>query len=120
MTPEAFEAACLALPGTDKAFPFGEGMPIYRVSEKMFAAQGGRSDRFRFKCSDDAFRLLIDAGLTEPAPYLQRAKWVAIDQDALPEDEIRQRLAMAYAIVRGKLPKKQQAALPPFDQDKAQ
>jgi predicted DNA-binding protein (MmcQ/YjbR family) len=47
-----------------------------------------------------------------PAPYLARARWVALERfDALSDREIRARLVEAYEIVLSKLPKKLQAAI---------
>ena len=65
-----------------------------------------------FKCDDEGFAELCEREGVVPAPYLARAKWVALDRwDALPDREIAARVAAAYAIVRGGLTKKAQAAL---------
>ena len=77
----------------------------------MVGAEGGVS----FKVSDIAYEVLTEDGRARPAPYLARAKWVQVGPEAMPEDELRQRITQAYAIVRSKLTKKLQAALPPFD-----
>jgi predicted DNA-binding protein (MmcQ/YjbR family) len=64
------------------------------------------------KCSDEDFAELIERPGINPAPYLARAHWVAIEtEDTLPRAEMQQLLSRAHAIVFAKLPKKTQAAL---------
>ena len=47
-----------------------------------------------------------------PAPYMARAKWVALERwDALDDREFKPLIERAYALVKQKLPKKTQAAL---------
>jgi predicted DNA-binding protein (MmcQ/YjbR family) len=55
---------------------------------------------------------MIERSGINPAPYLARAHWVAIEsEDTLPRAEMQQLLSRAHAIVFAKLPKKTQAAL---------
>lgn len=64
------------------------------------------------KCSGEDFAELIERSGINPAPYLARAHWVAIEsEDTLPRAEMQQLLSRAHAIVFAKLPKKTQAAL---------
>lgn len=107
MTPEAFEAACLALPAATKSVQWGNDH-VFKVGGKMFAVMGfsdpSGPPRFSFKASDIAFELLIEQGLARPAPYLQRARWVALaSPDALTNSEISAYLAQAHAIVAARL-----------------
>ena len=114
MTPAGVRKHCLSLPGAECMVQWGDDQ-IYKVAGKMFAATDAACRRISFKCSDEAFHVLVESGTGRPAPYLARAKWVEVGPDALPEDGLRQRITQASAIVRSKLTKKLQAALPPFD-----
>ena len=106
MTLDEIKAHCLSLPGAEHSVKWGDDQ-VYTVAEKMFAVS--------FKCTDDAFEMLTEAGVAEPARYLARAKWVTAKLDAMPDEEWRARRTAAYTAVRSKLTKKAQAALPPFE-----
>jgi predicted DNA-binding protein (MmcQ/YjbR family) len=59
------------------------------------------------KCSGEEFAELIERQGIIPAPYLARAKWVALEsEDALPRAEVQRLLRAAHALVFAKLPKK--------------
>lgn len=118
MTPAAFRKHCLSLPVAECVEQWGDEQ-VYKISGKMFATSDKAVTRVSFKCSDEAFNVLVESGAGEPAPYLARAKWVQVSGDALPADELRQRISQAYAIVRSKLTRKAQAALPRFDDSSA-
>lgn len=65
-----------------------------------------------FKCDDDVFAELIEREGVIPAPYLARAKWVALERyDVIADRELVPLITRAYEIVRDKLPKKTIAAL---------
>ncbi|HWA62325.1 MAG TPA: MmcQ/YjbR family DNA-binding protein [Caulobacteraceae bacterium] len=111
MTLEEFEAVCLALPATSVVVQWG-GTHVYKVGGKMFALAGTGPWRFAFKASDLAFELLPEQGLARPAPYLQRARWLAVDDaGALGEGELARYVEQPHGLVAGKLPKKARAAL---------
>ncbi|PKP81434.1 MAG: hypothetical protein CVT79_10070 [Alphaproteobacteria bacterium HGW-Alphaproteobacteria-18] len=114
MTPARLRKHCLSLPGAECMVQWGDDQ-IYKIAGKMFAATDKACAHISFKCSDEAFHVLVESGVAVPAPYLARAKWVQVTPEALPEDELRQRITQAYAIVRSKLTRKLQAALPPFE-----
>lgn len=113
MSPAAFRKHCLSLPGAECMVQWGDDQ-IYKVAGKMFAATDSACTRISFKCSDEAFHVLVESGVGEPAPYLARAKWVQVLPDAMPDAELRQRVTQAYAIVRSNLTRKLQSSLPPF------
>jgi len=114
MTPEAFHAAALALPGATFDIKWGADR-VYSVGGKMFAHAGIEGDpapKYMFKASDIAFELLVEQGLAKPAPYLSRAKWVQLNKsDALGDDDLKAYLREAHRIVSGKLSVAVQAAL---------
>lgn len=107
MTPEAFHAAALALPGATFDIKWGADR-VYSVGGKMFAHAGLEGDpapKYMFKASDLAFELLTEQGLAKPAPYLARAKWLQlVKADALGDDDLKAYLREAHRIVSAKLP----------------
>jgi predicted DNA-binding protein (MmcQ/YjbR family) len=80
MSPEAFDAACLALPGAVLSIQWGDDH-VFKVGGKMFAVRGNAVPKggISFKVSDVAFEVLTETGRAIPAPYLARAKWVRFD-----------------------------------------
>ena len=114
MTPAAFEKAALALPGATLSIQWGDER-VFKVGARMFAVLAGESKtrkRASFKCSDLSYEMLIAKPGLSPAPYLARAKWVMLEHlRALPDAEIKARLAEAHRLVFEKLPKKAQAEI---------
>jgi len=114
MTPEAFHAAALALPGATFDIKWGADR-VYSVGGKMFAHAGPEGEpepKYMFKASDLAFEMLTTLGLARPAPYLARAKWVQlVGPDALADDDLRAYLEEAHRIVAARLPKAAKAGI---------
>ena len=114
MTPDAFHAAALALPGATFDVKWGDHR-TYCVGAKMFAMAGGVGEaapRYGFKASDMAFEMLVEHGLAEPMPYMQRAKWVRlIAHDSMGDADLLAYLTQAHAIVAAKLTRKARAEL---------
>ena len=60
-----------------------------------------------FKASPDEFAELTEIPGVIPAPYLARAKWVALEsEDALPAAEVKRLLRKSYDLVFARLPRK--------------
>jgi predicted DNA-binding protein (MmcQ/YjbR family) len=114
MTPEAFHAAALALPGATFDIKWGADR-VYSVGGKMFAHAGPDGDpqpKYMFKASDLAFEMLIERGVAKPAPYLARAKWVQLTgPGVLGDEELVAYLKEAHRIVAAKLPAAVKAGL---------
>lgn len=110
MSPEAFEAAALALPAVTKVVQWGNS-DVFKVGAKVFAIRGlGRA--FSIKVSDIAYAALTETGAARPAPYLARAKWVAFDDlEGLEPAEVADWLASAHALVAAKLTRAERKAL---------
>lgn len=103
MSPEAFDAACRALPGVIMTVQWG-GEHVYKVGGRMFAVLGHERRGASMKVSDIAFEALIETGLARPAPYLARARWVAFADIAdLDEADASGWIANAHALVAAKL-----------------
>jgi predicted DNA-binding protein (MmcQ/YjbR family) len=104
---------CLSLPHTSEQIQWGDNL-VFKVGGKMYAVTvlEPAAHWLSLKCSDEDFAELIERSGINPAPYLARAHWVAIEtEDTLPRPEMQQLLSRAHALVFAKLPKKTQAAL---------
>jgi len=99
---------CLSLPHTTEQIQWGSDL-LFKVHGKMFAATPlePASVCLSFKCSNEAFAELTERPGVIPAPYLARAKWVALEtRDAIAREELAELLRASYELVVGKLPKK--------------
>lgn len=104
---------CADLPGACLSDPWGGGHDAWKVGDKMFAAMGAVDPGVSVKCADiDTATMLIEGGIAGRARYFHRS-WVRLPEDADPA-EIAHRITTSYALVRAKLTKKVQAALPPW------
>jgi predicted DNA-binding protein (MmcQ/YjbR family) len=115
VSPAQFEAACLALPAAHKVVQWG-GSDVYKVGPRVFAICARfrplEADSFVFKVSDMAYELLIEHGLARPAPYLRRARWVALAApDALADEDLAAYLRQAHALVAARLTRAQRREL---------
>jgi predicted DNA-binding protein (MmcQ/YjbR family) len=113
MTIDWLRDFCLSLPHTTEQIQWGDNL-VFKVGGKMYAvtALEPAAHWLSLKCSGEDFAELIERSGINPAPYLARAHWVAIEsEDTLPRAEMQQLLSRAHAIVFAKLPKKTQAAL---------
>ena len=107
--PDAFAAFVAGLPGTSLVEQWGSR--VAKVGGKVFALVGAADLGVSVKCLDrESAALLIDLGLAERAPYLH-ASWVRIPWGRMDEAELADRLDASYRLIRGKLPRKVQAAL---------
>jgi predicted DNA-binding protein (MmcQ/YjbR family) len=110
MTPAAFDALALSLPGATMTVQWGVDQ-VYKVGGKMFAVLGPNGTA-SFKANDVAFEMLVETGAGRPAPYMARAKWVFFDNLAgLSDEEWRQYLTTAHELTAAKLTRKARAEL---------
>lgn len=114
MSPEAFDKACLALPGATLSIQWGDDH-VFKVGGKMFAVRGAgvtQGGGVSFKVSEVAFEVLTETGRAIPAPYLARAKWVRFAElSELDAGETADWLQSAHALIAAKLTKKVRAEL---------
>ncbi|WP_343699443.1 MmcQ/YjbR family DNA-binding protein [Caulobacter sp.] len=114
MTPEAFDKACLGLPGATLSVQWGDDH-VFKVGGKMFAVRGTGvtlGGGISFKASDVAFEVLTESGRAAPAPYLARAKWVHFpDLAELDADAVTDWVRTAHGLIAAKLTKKARAEL---------
>lgn len=104
---------CRSLPHVTEHVQWGDNL-VFKVGGKIFAVAPLEpvTPWLSFKCSDEEFAELIERAGIIPAPYLARAKWVALEsEDALTRPEIERQLQTAHNLVFAKLPKKIQEKL---------
>jgi predicted DNA-binding protein (MmcQ/YjbR family) len=113
MTLDKLREYCLTFPGATEQIQWGADL-VFKVGGKMFcvACTDVAPNVMSFKCDDEMFAELCERDGIIPAPYMARAKWVALERwDTVGDREIKPLLAEAYRLVREKLPKKTQIEL---------
>jgi predicted DNA-binding protein (MmcQ/YjbR family) len=112
---EAAKELCRTFPGCTEDLKWGADI-VFSVGAKMFAVTGSEAPAsgMSFKVDDDRFLELTDRPGIIPAPYLARAKWVAVNSaDALGDEEAAQLLRRSYELVFARLTKKLQREIAP-------
>ncbi|MBA2301790.1 MAG: MmcQ/YjbR family DNA-binding protein [Acidobacteria bacterium] len=114
MNLEKLRSHCLSLRGATEQIQWGADL-VFKVGGKMFAVaatEPGSGHRVSFKCSDEGFAELVEQDGIVPAPYLARAKWVALEaREALSDREIQNHIHESYDLVFAKLTKKLQTEI---------
>ena len=114
MTPRQIDAFCSKLPAATRTVQW-EGVIVFKVGGKMFcliAPPDHSVGRICFKCPPEHYEALSRCEGFRPAPYLARAKWVALDDPRiLTPNETKAYLARAHAVIAAALPRKRQAEL---------
>src|SRR5271157_5147339 len=104
---------CLAFPGATEQIQWGDDL-LFKVGGKMFAVTPlePRAVWLSLKASPENFAELTERPGVIPAPYLARAKWIALEsRDALSAAELATLLRSSYALVVAKLPRKTRDAI---------
>ena len=104
---------CLSFPQTTEQIQWGDDL-VFKVAGKIHAITVLHPANIWlcFKVSPEKFAELTERPGIIPAPYLARAKWIALEtKDALPSDELTRLLRESYDMVVAKLPKKTREAL---------
>jgi len=107
MNIEQLRELCLSFPGATEQIQWGDDL-LFKVGGKMFAITPLIPAKvcLSFKASDEAFADLIERPSVIPAPYLARAKWVALEtREALSIPELSLLLRASYDLVLAKLPR---------------
>ena len=113
MNPESIRALCLAWPGVTESIQWSEHL-VLKVGGKIFAIVNldGAGNAMSLKVDPEEFVELCEREGIIPAPYLARAKWVALEGfDVMSPKELKARLRQSYDLVFAKLPKKIARAL---------
>jgi len=99
---------CLSFPGATEQIQWGDDL-LFKVGGKMFAVTRLEPAKvwISLKASPENFAELTEKPGVLPAPYLARAKWIALESpDALPSAEVAELLRESYELVLAKLPRK--------------
>jgi predicted DNA-binding protein (MmcQ/YjbR family) len=114
MTPKQIDAYCASLPAATRTVQW-EGVIVFKVGGKMFcliAPPDHSVGRICFKCPPEHYEALSRAEGFRPAPYLARAKWVAVDDlKVLSAPEMKAYVKRAHAVIAAALPKQKRVEL---------
>jgi len=113
MNIEELRKICLSYPGATEQIQW-ESALLFKVGGKMFAVTRLEPAPvwLSLKTTPELFAELTERPGIIPAPYLARAKWIALESpDAAPQQELREMLRMSYGLVAEKLPRKVKEAL---------
>jgi predicted DNA-binding protein (MmcQ/YjbR family) len=104
---------CLSFPSVTEHMIWGNDL-TFKVAGKMFAhaVLEPAPVWLSFKTSPDNFFELTERPNIVPAPYLARARWIALEtKDALSSAELSVFIRESYDLVVAKLPKKTRDSL---------
>jgi predicted DNA-binding protein (MmcQ/YjbR family) len=104
---------CLSFPQTTEQIQWGDDL-VFKVAGKIHAITVLKPAKvwLCFKVSPEKFAELTERPGIIPAPYLARAKWIALEtKDALLPDELTSLLRESHDMVVAKLPRKTREAL---------
>jgi predicted DNA-binding protein (MmcQ/YjbR family) len=104
---------CLSFPSVTEHMIWGNDL-TFKVGGKMFAhaVLEPAPVWLSFKTSPENFFELTERPDIIPAPYLARAKWVALEtKDALSSAELSALIRESYLLVLAKLPKRTRESL---------
>ena len=115
LTPRQIDSFCGKLPAAKRSVQW-EGVIVFKVGGKMFAMivpdDNGKPSDLWFKSAPEHYEALSRSPGFRPAPYLARAKWVAVDDPkTLTDAEMKAYIKRAHAVIAAALPKKKQAEL---------
>ena len=108
MTYNEFNSFCKSLPATTHVVQWG-GAHVWKVGGKIFAVTSDQGTVVKTDSLETA-TLVIEMGRAIRAPYFH-ASWILVPHGRVPDDELTERIATSYALIRASLPKKMQAAL---------
>lgn len=103
MTHKQIEDIILAMPNARLDYPFGEGVAVYKVDDKMFAIIQEDSDPLRVsvKCDPQLAELLREKYETVlPGHHLNKKHWnTIICSGQVPDDELKDFIVHSYYLV---------------------
>ena len=110
---ESIRKLCLSFPNATEQVQWGYDL-VFKIGGKMFAITPLEPAPvfLTFKATDESFAELTERPDIIPAPYLARAKWVALENaSAVSPQELASFLRTSYDLVLAKLPKKTRDSL---------
>ena len=108
MNIEQLRKLSLAFPAVTEQIQWGDAF-LFKVAGKMFAVASLEPARvwLSLKVTPENFAELTERPGIIPAPYLARAKWIALEsRDALAVAELAPLLRASYDLVVARLPRK--------------
>ena len=108
MNSESVRTHCLSFPHATENVQWGADL-VFKIAGKMFAVMALEPSKYvmSFKCTEERFNELIEQDGIDPAPYMARNKWAALERfDVLSDRELKELLRNSYQLVFDKLPKK--------------
>ena len=115
MTFRELREYCLAKPGAEESFPFGEQTLVFKVCGKMFALTN--IDKLpltvNLKCDPDrALQLREQYAEVQPGYHMNKTHWNTVEVDGtLYDDEIRGWIDHSYELVVRGLTRAQRVSL---------
>jgi len=106
---------CLSFAGATEQIQWEDDL-LFKVGGRMFAATPlvPAPVWLSLKADPEEFAELTERPGIIPAPYLARAKWIAIESaEALPQGEVAALLRKSYDLVAAKLPRVVRESLGP-------
>ncbi|HEV2412384.1 MAG TPA: MmcQ/YjbR family DNA-binding protein [Candidatus Saccharimonadales bacterium] len=95
----------LKLPGSVKEFPFGKGVAVYKVNDKMFALldEGGEPMRISLKCDPHLATVLRERyESVMPGYHLNKKHWnTVLLSGQLSDQEVYDLITHSYILVGG-------------------
>jgi predicted DNA-binding protein (MmcQ/YjbR family) len=110
---EQLRKICIAFPGATEQIQWEDDL-VFKVGGKMFAVAPLEPARvwLTIKADPEAFVELTERPGIIPAPYLARAKWIAIESpEVISPAEITDLLRKSYELVCAKLPSAKRRSL---------
>lgn len=120
MNIEQLRKICIAFPGATEQIQWEDDL-VFKVGGRMFAVARLEPARawLTIKADPDAFVELTERPGIIPAPYLARAKWIALESsDILSQAEVTDLLRKSYELVAAKLPTAKRNMLTSFPKTK--
>ena len=110
-------ALCLALPGAEETYPFGDEVAVMKVGGKMFALVmlSGEPGSVNLKCDPDwAVELRQRHEAVRPGYHMNKRHWNTVELDGTIDDEdVREMIEHSYGLVVRALPRRERDCLPP-------
>ena len=112
MNTETLRNFCLSLPAATEEIKWGNDL-TFSIGGKMFCVTSfDEPFKASFKVPDEDFEELCNREGFVPAPYMARAKWVLVSNNAsLSKKEWETFVEQSYNLVKSKLTKKQRELL---------
>ena len=114
MNAHELKAACLALPGAEEDFPFGDEVSVFKVAGKMFALSDldGSPLQLSIKCEPElAAQLRASYPAIGPGYHLNKRHWNTVTLDgSLPDQMVTDMVGDSYDLVVASLPKARRPA----------